>query len=171
MQLHDCMERWRMFRHFDPHHQIQGFEQQASELKDLLERNPFFTRLPESFAKKLLNGERSCMLTQDEILERMGEESPQTTRGYYRFLSSHAHSFPLAFYRMAEHNRGRGEENHVEKGYMASTLEFCADVVTTSTDAFRASFAGISSFPPAKFDWNVLISGRASRGKNDPDHG
>lgn len=146
-----------MFRHFDPHHQIQGFEQQASELKDLLERNPFFTRLPESFAKKLLNGERSCMLTQDEILERMGEESPQTTRGYYRFLSSHAHSFPLAYYRMAEHNRGCGEENEVEKGYISGALEFGTEVLKRSTGDMRKAFADVVIFVPGqRFDWDVL---------------
>jgi hypothetical protein len=171
MQLHDCLERYRMFRAFnqdDP--QLAGFEQQANELKELLQKNSYFMQLPETLRKTLLRAERTCILTQDEILKRMGRFDP-ATRGYYRFLSSHAHSFPLAFYRMAEHNRGRGEENRVEKGYMASTLEFCCEVVTTSTDSFRALFADISSFAPGKFDWNILISERASPDRNDPDHG
>src|SRR5450759_356464 len=130
MQLHDCLERCRMFRAFNPDDpQLARFEQQANELKEPLQKNTYFLQLPEPLRKTLLRAERACILTQDEILERMGRFDPKT-RGYYRFLSSHAHSFPLAFYRMAEHNRGRGEENDVEKGYMASTLEFWADVVT-----------------------------------------
>jgi hypothetical protein len=164
MQLHDCLERSRMFRAFNPADpQLVGFEQQSTELKEVLQKNSYFQQLPETLRKTLLRAERTCILTQDEILERMGRFDP-ATRGYYRFLSSHAHSFPLAFYRMAEHNRGRGEENDVEKGYMASTLEFCADVMATSTDAFRGSFADISSFVPGKFDWNVLFSRREPSG-------
>lgn len=167
MQLHDCLERSRMFRAFNPDDpQLAGFEQQAAELKGLLQNNVYFRQLPEALRKNLLRAERACILTQDEILERMGCFDP-TTRGYYRFLSSHAHSFPLAFYRMAEHNRGRGEENNVEKGYMASTLEFCADVVANSTESFRALFGDVCQFEPGRFDWNILISRR----KGNSDHG
>lgn len=156
MQLHDCMERLRMFRAFDPNDtQLKAFEEQANELKTILEKNPYFANLPEKVRQNLLKAERSSILTQDEILQRMGQ-AHQKTRGYYRFLSSHAHSFPLAFYRMDEHNRGRGEENEVEKGYIASTLEFCTDVLKKSTDGFQKSFADIVSFAPGTFDWDVL---------------
>ena len=157
MQLHDCMERWRMFRLIDPNdQQLAGFEQQAAELRDLLKGNPFFTQLPESFAGKLLNGERSCILIQDEILERM-KIVPPPNRGYYRFLSSHAHSFPLAYYRMAEHNRGRGEGNEVEKGYIAGALEFGTELLKRSTGDIRNAFADAVTFVPGRrFDWNVL---------------
>ncbi len=57
---------------------------------------------------------------------------------------------------MAEHNRGRGEENDVEKGYIASTLEFCTDVLKQSTDGFHRLFADIASFAPGTFDWDLL---------------
>jgi hypothetical protein len=126
-------------------------------LKQLIQNNPCFVQLPEALRKTLLKAERSSILTQDEILQRMGQFDPRT-RGYYRFLSSHAHSFPLAFYRMAEHDRGRGVETDGEKGYIASTLEFCTDLITKSTDAFQNSFADIASFPPATtYNWDVLM--------------
>ena len=57
---------------------------------------------------------------------------------------------------MAEHNRGRGEESQAEKGYIAGTLEFCADVLKKSTEGFQGSFADIVSFATGAFDWNVL---------------
>jgi hypothetical protein len=44
----------------------------------------------------------------------------------------------------------------VEKGYIASTLEFCTDVLKKSTDDFQKSFADIVSFAPGTFDWDVL---------------
>ncbi len=173
MQLHDCMERSRMFRALDANDpQLPSFEGQAKELKGLLQNNAYFSQLPEALRKTLLKGERASILTQDEILQRMGQFDPKT-RGFYRFLSSHAHSFPLAFYRMAEHNRGRGEENDVEKGYIASTLEFCTDLLKRSTDAFQKSFADISSFTRGMFDWHILkqSSSVAKRGGDDANDG
>jgi hypothetical protein len=156
MQLHDCKERLRMFQAFDPNdRQLTEFEEQAKELQTSLEKSPYFAKLPAALQKNLLKGERSSILMQDEILQRMGH-FPQGMRGYYRFLSSHAHSFPIAFYRMAEHNRGRGEENKVEKGYIASTLNFCADVLRRSTDGFQKLFSGIAQFAPGTFDWDLL---------------
>jgi hypothetical protein len=85
----------------------------------------------------LLRGEQASILKQDEILQRMGAE-PAHWRGLYRFFSSHAHSFPLAYYRMAEHGRGHGFENYVDKGYMGGALEHCAIILSTCTDAMRS---------------------------------
>jgi hypothetical protein len=150
------MERLRMFRAFDPNdQQLPVLEQQADELRQSLQNNASFSQLPSAQRTTLLRGERSGTLTQDEILQRMGKFDPKT-RGYYRFLSSHTHSFPLSFYRMAEQNRGRGEENDIEKGYIGSTLEFCAEVLETSTDEFQNSFADIASFTRGTFNWDVL---------------
>lgn len=156
MQLHDCTERLRMFKALDPNQsQLRRFERQANELRSILENNSYFASLPGKLRKDLLTGKRSSILSRDEILERMGQFDPKT-RGYYRFLSAHTHSFPLAYYRMAEQDRGRGEENEVEKGYMASALEFCSDVLERSVDGFRKSFADIVPFAPRTFDWGRL---------------
>lgn len=157
MQLHDCKERQRMFRAFDPNDpQLARFEQQADELKQIIKKNPCFARLSKTLQEVVLKAERPSILTQDEIMQRMGHFDPKT-RGYYRYLSSHAHSFPLAYYRMGEHVRGRGVENEGEKGYIGSTLEFCTDLLAKSTEEFQRSFADIVSFVPAKsFNWEVL---------------
>ncbi len=129
MQIHDCTERLRMFRDFNPHDpQLAQFEAQADELRTDLSANPYFMLLPDRQRKRLLEGKLSCVLNRDEILRRMGEFKQQT-RAYYKFLSSHVHSFPLAFYRMREHNRGRGLENDIDKGYMAGAIEFAAAVL------------------------------------------
>jgi hypothetical protein len=157
MQLHDCKERQRMFRAFDPNDpQLSRFEELADELKDALKKNPCFSRLSQTLQKAVLKAERPSILTQDEITQRMGHFDPKT-RGYYRFLSAHAHSLPLAYYRMGEHVRGRGVENEGEKGYIGGALEFCADLLAKSTEAFQKSFSDIVSFAPAKsFNWDVL---------------
>jgi hypothetical protein len=93
MQLHDCKERERMFRALDSSDaHLQGFEEQANELRAILQANPFFVSLSEPLRKSLLKGERSSILTQDEIYNRIGG-LPANFRGLYRFYSSHAHSF------------------------------------------------------------------------------
>jgi hypothetical protein len=156
MQLHDCMERSRMFQAFDPNHSdLTGFAKQAEELREILQKNTYFRALPEKLQKNLLKGVRSSILTQDEILTKMGQTTT-TIRGYYRFLSSQSHPFPLGFYRTGEHNRGRGEDNRVDKGYIAHALEFCADTLKRSTDDFQKTFADIVSFSTRTFDWRVL---------------
>lgn len=156
MQLHDCVERFRMFREFDPADKdLPRFEAQADELRGHLLSNTFFTGLPDKVRKKLLRGDRASMLSQDEILQRMGEFH-QGTRGYYRFLSSHTHSFPLAFYRMAEQNRGRGVENEVDKGYVAYAIDFASKVLTRATSDVQGAFGDIVTFKPEKYDWQLL---------------
>lgn len=155
MQLHDCMERFRMFKDSDPAHKnLGGFRKQADELQALLLGNSFFTSLPDKLKKKLLKGEQASILSQDEILRRMGAFE-QRFRGYYRFLSSHAHSFPLAFYRMVDQGRGRGVENEVDKGYVAGAIDFASEVVSRATAEIRGAFKGVVTFKPGKYDWGV----------------
>lgn len=156
MQLHDCKERQRMFRAFNSANpQLESFEKQAGELRATLKNNPYFASLPESLRRVSLKGERSSLLTHDEIYGRV-EGLPEDFRGTYRFFSSHAHSFPLAFYRTGERNRGRGEENEIEKGYMGWALDFSAEVLFRATSDFQRSFAGLVNFVPRSFDWRVL---------------
>jgi len=160
MQLHDCMSRFRMFRDFDPNdEQLKKFEDQANELRSILEANAFFGNLPQPQRKKLLKGEQASILIQDEILQRMGEAA-SGIRGYYRFLSSHMHSFPLGFYRMAEQGRGRGVENEVEKGYISSALEYCAEILTRCTDDMRQAVADVVQFPNTSFNLDALKRAR-----------
>lgn len=156
MQLHDCLSRFRMFRDFDPNDsQLSGFEGQADEIRKSISSNRIFISLHEKQRNKLLKGEQAWILIQDEILERMGEKDSKT-RGYYRFLSSHVHSFPLAFYRMAEHDIGRGVESEIEKGYAASVLESSSEILNRSTDDMEKIFSNLVINPNKPFDWDSL---------------
>lgn len=156
MQLHDCKERQRLFRALDPADlQLQAFEEQANDLRAVLQQNPYFASLTETLKKRILKGTHSSILNQDEIYAR-ANGFPANLRGLYRFFSSHAHSLPLAFYRTDEGNRGRGEENDIEKGYIAGALEFSAEVLTKSISDFQNSFADLVEFVPRAFDWGLL---------------
>ena len=156
MQLHDCMERFRMFQVFDPSDpQLAGFEAQADQLRGVLASNAYFTQLPEKLKRDLLRGKRASILTRDEILTRMGQFDPKAN-GFYRFRSSHVHSFPLAFYRMEENNVGLGVVSDSEKGNTAASTEFCTGILRVSTEEYKKAFAGKASFSGVRVDLSGL---------------
>ena len=159
MQLNDCISRIRMHKEFDPDYpELKLAEKDAEELRSNLNKNPFFLSIPEKKRKRFLKGDDASILTRGEVLKRMGAIWEGDTRGYYIFLSSHIHSFPLGYYRMAEHGRGSGVENDVEKGYIASALEFCTNILTRCTDDMRKIFSDIVKFPlEDTYDWNILM--------------
>lgn len=151
MQMHDCLSRNRMFEKLNSEHTSEIYKEQADELRDILKRNPYFTTFTEKQQKKFLDGESASLLSHDEISLRMGTFTEQA-RGYYRFLSSHAHSFPLAFYRMAEHGRGTGDENLIDKGYIATALEFATQCVKRSNTDMQDAFKHLAKIPYGSFD-------------------
>lgn len=142
--LHDCMSRKRMFENFGSDaEKIKGFIQQAEELKSLLKTNAYFLLLEEKKRNEFLKGNSAYLLSQDEIIDRMGDDAT-VFRGMYRFLSAHVHSFPLSFYRIGEEDRGRGLENHIDKSYICITLELLDNFLTRATREMGALFPGSS---------------------------
>ncbi|MBY0358292.1 MAG: hypothetical protein K2W82_09855 [Candidatus Obscuribacterales bacterium] len=159
IQLHDCLSRQRMFRDFDPHDkQLAEFEKQANELRDELQKNPFFSGLPDKQQKRFLKGESALMLIQDEILQRMGTKDISFIRGYYRFLSAQTHSLPLSFYRMVERGDGRGEETKAETAYISASAKFCAEVLSGVSNEIELAFASLVSLEKLKpYDIGYLL--------------
>ena len=74
----------------------------------------------------------------------------------FRLLSPHVHSFPIAFYRMAEHDIGRGVESEIEKGYAASVLESSSEILNRSTNDMEKIFSDLVINPNKPFDWDSL---------------
>jgi hypothetical protein len=146
MQLHDCVTRFKMFSDLTPDDpEIRGFEGQAEELRNRLLTRKHFASLPEKQQKRFLTGDHAWLLTQDEILARMGQgENKRNFRGMWRYLSTHAHTYPVAFYRMAEQGTGRGLENNKEKGMITLVLlPYGEDVLRDATKRFNALFPDI----------------------------
>ena len=121
--------------------QLAGFQQHQEELHQKLESCRHFIALPPKRQVELLKGDKDHM-TQDEIMDRMGEDKAWF-RGLYRFFSAHTHSSPLSFYRMAESGRGREVENDVDKGYIAVALQLAEKFMK------RASEEMLRIFPDA----------------------
>ena len=85
----------------------------------------------------------------------MGQFDPKA-KGFYRFRSTHVHSFPMSFYRMDENNVGRGVESDAEKGNTAMSLEYCTGVLKVGTEEFQKAHAGSISFSGERFDLSRL---------------
>jgi Family of unknown function (DUF5677) len=143
LQLHDCVTRRTMFADFDPADpQLPGFDAQAEELRGRINGRAFFRALPEKQRLHILKAKNALFLSQDELLRRMGEDIARF-RAMYRFLSCHVHTLPVAFYRMAEREQGRGVESEVEKGYIATALEVARCTLDRATKEMLAIFPDI----------------------------
>jgi hypothetical protein len=133
IQLRDNAARRQMFADWNPDDpQLTGFSIHHNDLTQKLRARKFFQSLPEKRQTDLLKGDKALLLTQDEILKRMGEESAPF-RGMYRLLSAHTHSTPLAFYRMASDGRGCGVENRADKAEIAVALQMASSFLERAT--------------------------------------
>jgi RimJ/RimL family protein N-acetyltransferase len=148
LQLHDCTSRFKMFTELDPGDANgAGFQAQADQLRDRINSRAYFGTLPERRRKHVLKGDNALLLSQDELLKRMNEDI-SLFRGMYRFLSFHVHSLPVAFYRMAEREQGRGIESDWEKGNIANALEFARRPIVRATQEMRGLFPDLPETRP-----------------------
>jgi Family of unknown function (DUF5677) len=123
IHLHDCTSRIELFKTFgmlDDDKTLKGFAEQQEELRKRLLGYHHFSSLSERRQTHLLKGRNALLLTRDEILARMGDDS-QEFRGLWRLFCAHVHSAPLAFHRMSD-GHGRGVENLRDKGYTTLAL-------------------------------------------------
>ena len=133
MQLGDSTERLRFFESFAGREQsVRSFEASGEEIRSKLEKNAYFEGLPVNVRNDLLSGKRASILSADEILDRMGVLDQQG-RALLSFISSHADVSPLAYYRTGEGNRGRGEENDIDKHYIATAVAIADEFLVRAT--------------------------------------
>jgi hypothetical protein len=157
MDLHDCHARNQLRRNLakvkDAGPSI--YDDAIVNLSNKLKNDPFFKELPSHDQKNIFKGQRACIYSQSQILSRMGEDA-SWIRAYYHFLSSHTHSLPLGFSRMAEHGRGHGGENVVDKAYITYALDFNSKILKKCTAQMQTAFSDIAMFQDKPFNWNSL---------------
>jgi hypothetical protein len=140
IQLRDCKERLHLFQNLDADGEnMRGFEPAANHIRTELKANPYFSRLQAALRKRLLKGDTASILTDAQILDRLGILD-QKGRGFLWFISSHADVSPLAYYRTGENNRGRGEENDADVHYIATALDLACDFIFRATSDMRVLF-------------------------------
>jgi RES domain len=143
MQLRDCTERLRLFQGYGASgEEIRGFEVTAGHIRTELFSNSYFARLPARLRKRLVKGDRASILTDDQILDRLGTLD-QNGRTFLGFISSHADVSPLAYCRTGENNRGRGEENEVDEGYIATAIDLARDFLCRADADMQVLFQDV----------------------------
>lgn len=141
MHLHDCTMRLRVFHVDEGSAERTFYEGEKSRLKAQLEANAYFQTISDKRRQRLLAGRDLMFLSQDEILDRLGEDRALFRR-HYEMLSAHTHSLPLSFYRALGDDRGRGIENPAEKNYISQSLTTVARFLGHACQSYRAMFAG-----------------------------
>jgi hypothetical protein len=73
----------------------------------------------------------------------MGVAEPKKQIACFHWWSTHVHSLPMSYYRMAEQGRGVGLENPVEKGYILSAVAASTEFIEEATAGVRRVFPDI----------------------------
>lgn len=139
MFLNDCMRRIKMLSNIGSDTATDSLKEQAEELRERLNRNPWFQALTAQMKKRCLSGDNLMIPSRDEMLERAGWEK-KTFYAYWDLLSQYAHVLPISFFRMEPNGRGTGIENDTDKGYLSTMLDFCADTLVTATNLMEKAF-------------------------------
>lgn len=156
VQLHDCTRRPEILRKIGATPDDVWFAEQATSLREDLQRNDTFNQLDPRRQSELLKGRTPTHLTQDEILAAEGGDTT-SMRGIYEFLSSHTHSYPFSYWRTPDHGeRGTGRENEVEKGYLAMAAHLAAELLGACTEQMKKVFPQVTEYPRWSIDWDTM---------------
>jgi RES domain len=143
MQLRDCKERLSLFRNVDGSgEETRGIETATSHMRTELSANPYFAPLQARLRKRLMKGDTASILTEDQILDRLGIVD-QKGRAFLWFISSHADVSPLAYCRTGKNNRGTGEENDADVCYIATAVDLACDFILRANTDVEALFRGV----------------------------
>lgn len=138
--LHDCTSRIHLFQEMPGAEQdLNGFKEQAEELRARLTGNAFFNGLPSKQRSKLIHGQSAYLHPLEEIAGRTGVDL-STFRWLYRLFSNQVHGLPMSFYRMAEQNRGRGVHSESEEGYTSLCITFAVSLLAAARDEMKVLF-------------------------------
>jgi hypothetical protein len=142
LNLHDHMSRLKMFKAMEgAGDQVKQFEEYTPTVQSDLEKTEFFQSLSEKQKRHYLKGNDAFFKSQDELIKSAGD-SVEEFRFRYRFLSNHAHSYPMGFYRMAESGRGTGVESKCEIGYTGLCLEWATECLEKAQSEFVSKWGG-----------------------------
>lgn len=143
IHLHDCTARISMFRNlFGDENEALGFEAQRDDLKKRFDNSELMASKTEKQRNHLLRGDKVIFVIQDEVLNAMGMDIVEF-RSWYEVLSSHLHSFPLAFHRMLIDGFGNGIENNHEKDWTTASLEYLQPILAKAVTQMLSLFPDI----------------------------
>ena len=143
-KLHDCVSRRKLFEVIDGEDaQLKSFGIQAEELRTKLKSNTYFTGLPPKQKHLLLKGGTAFLCPLETIAGKAGISSNEF-KLIYRFLSSHVHCYPVAFFRMGEQERGRGVHSNTEESHTTSCIMWSRELIDSAAEEMKELFSSIT---------------------------
>lgn len=132
------------------------------DLRQRLENNTFFQKLPAKKQQKLLEGQEMFVDGRHEAMLELGW-GEEFTRGLYKYLSNQAHTLAMSFHRTAE-NELYKDNSAGSRVVAAVSLSFARRAVGASALHMIALFPDIE----LKFDQIILCALKTEYQTKDP---
>jgi len=123
----DNRARYRLTQEVEGEEEPDDFKVAQSKLGARLSVTKCFRGHEPRKQRELLRGNKMPFI-QDDVIGRLNMDQPEFCR-MYRYLSSFVHTNTISFFRMADHNRGKGEFNTYEAATMSGVFLFAAHVI------------------------------------------
>jgi hypothetical protein len=128
----DNRARYRLTQEIEGSEEPEDFKAAQAKLGDRLSATKCFGKYDVKKQRELLRGNKMPFI-QDDVFGRLQMDRPEF-RKMYRYLSSFVHTNTISFFRMADHNRGKGEFNTYEAATMSGILSFAAHVIENAIE-------------------------------------
>jgi hypothetical protein len=121
LKLHDTVARIKLLRGFDlPADDLRAGR---DELKAELEANPIFLHLTEERKKRLAGGEEIFAIGMRSVATKIMGWDETRFNGVYAYFSAHAHSAPMSFMRMPDHEIDYFFPSEMQTDVLALSME------------------------------------------------
>jgi hypothetical protein len=122
---------------------VEYLENKISEFSEKIKNNSHFEKLDKQTKKFILNGKKSTLLTQFEIVEKRGLDLEEF-RAYYKLMSVHTHSSPASITQLV-YTQGMetdGEFNNLMLSFLIMySGSFLANLIKSTTELWEMKFA------------------------------
>jgi hypothetical protein len=121
LRLHDTTNRIKLMRGLQQSNEHIDLRNGKEQLKKELQQNTFFKSLPEERSKNLLSGEHFYIRGVNAAVEKSGWNTEKYL-ALYSYFSSHAHSAPMSFFRVREHNVSFSDPSEAQSAATVTAL-------------------------------------------------
>lgn len=127
---HNC-EKYRLYKAWSAGPEVLvDFETRLPAARAELEAHPVFARLTNAQQRRVCEGRSASYLLRDQMVGRLTFDAAEL-RPFYRFFSSQVHTSPFSF-EPTSNERGRGEENAAERGYITFASQIARKYLAAS---------------------------------------
>jgi len=145
MEYNDSVSRNRIFQQLGDPAQVELGKKVAADFCEELKRNAYFQKLDHASKARAIAGNSASLVTLRDRAARYSNR-PEIW-GLYDYLSTHAHTHPVSFFRMTTQGR-TGKENDSEMVLLAPILNELVTFLSDVIASYRDDHKGIVEFRP-----------------------